>query len=160
MKRIFLTSFLIFSLFLGTSISGNDAFAKSDNTKPIISTQGDIYEISQFPTTVSLFVSSFDDVDGQIRVDCDKSERTVFKIGKTTVRCYSMDSSGNIARSSFVVTVGYNFIKIPDWLKQSNEYLQGGVGDLPAAGNVRVMVPANDFEEARSVIADWEAAGD
>ena len=40
------------------------------------------------------------------------------------------------------------------------EYLQGGVGDLPAAGNVRVMVPANDFEEARSVIADWEAAGD
>jgi hypothetical protein len=40
------------------------------------------------------------------------------------------------------------------------EFLQGGVGDLPAAGNVRVMVPANYFEEARSVIADWEAAGD
>jgi hypothetical protein len=40
------------------------------------------------------------------------------------------------------------------------EFLQGGVGDLPAAGNVRVMVPENDFEEARSVIADWEAAGD
>ena len=40
------------------------------------------------------------------------------------------------------------------------EFLQGGVGDLPAAGNVRVMVPAIDFEEARSVIADWEAAGD
>jgi hypothetical protein len=40
------------------------------------------------------------------------------------------------------------------------EFLQGGVGDLPAAGNVRVMVPEKDFEEARSVIADWEAAGD
>lgn len=40
------------------------------------------------------------------------------------------------------------------------EFLQGGVGDLPAAGNVRVMVPANDVEEARIVIADWEAAGD
>jgi len=98
MKRIFLTSLFIFSLFLVTSISGNDAFAKSDYTKPIISTQGDIYEISQFPTTVSLFVSSFDDVDGEIRVDCDKTEKTVFKIGKTTVRCYSMDSSGNITR--------------------------------------------------------------
>jgi len=122
MKRIFLTSLFIFSLFLVTSISGSDAFAKSDYTKPIIFTQGDIYELSQFPTTVSLFVSSFDDVDGEIRVDCDKTEKTVFKIGKTTVRCYSMDSSGNIARSSFVVTVGYNFIKIPDWLKQSTQF--------------------------------------
>ena len=87
MKRIFLTSFLIFSLFLVTTVSGNDAFAKTDKTKPIITTQGDIFEVSKFPTTVSLLVSAFDDVDGQIRVDCDKSEKTVFKIGKTTTVC-------------------------------------------------------------------------
>ncbi len=122
MKRIFLTSFLIFSLFLVSTVSANDAFAKSDNTKPIISTQGDIYEVSQFPTTVSLKVSAFDDVDGKIRVDCDKSELTVFKIGQTKVRCYSMDSSGNIARASFIVTVGNNFVKIPDWFKQTTQF--------------------------------------
>jgi hypothetical protein len=40
------------------------------------------------------------------------------------------------------------------------EYLQGGIGELPAAGNVRVVVKPSDVDEARSVIADWEAAGD
>jgi len=40
------------------------------------------------------------------------------------------------------------------------EYLQGGIGELPAAGNVRVMVDPKDEAEARAVIADWEAAGD
>ena len=40
------------------------------------------------------------------------------------------------------------------------EYLQGGIGELPAAGNVRVIVNSEDEAEARFVIADWEAAGD
>lgn len=39
------------------------------------------------------------------------------------------------------------------------EYLQGGVGVLPAAGNVRVIVDERDLQEARAVIADWEAGG-
>ncbi len=38
------------------------------------------------------------------------------------------------------------------------EYLQGGIGELPAAGNIRVVVPDDDVEEARQVIADWEAS--
>lgn len=38
------------------------------------------------------------------------------------------------------------------------EFLQGGVGELPAAGNVRVLVPAADLATARQVIADWEAS--
>ena len=40
------------------------------------------------------------------------------------------------------------------------EYLQGGIGELPAAGNVRVIVNSKDEAEARLVLADWEAAGD
>jgi len=40
------------------------------------------------------------------------------------------------------------------------EYLQGGVGELAASGNVRVLVDAKDEAEARLVIEDWEAAGD
>lgn len=40
------------------------------------------------------------------------------------------------------------------------EYLQGGIGELPAAGNIRVLVPKGDVADAREVIADWEAAGD
>lgn len=37
------------------------------------------------------------------------------------------------------------------------EFLQGGIGELPAAGNVRVIVDDQDLAEARAVIADWEA---
>ena len=40
------------------------------------------------------------------------------------------------------------------------EFLQGGIGELPAAGNIRVMVGEDDVDEARQVIADWDAAGD
>ncbi|NCF72708.1 MAG: DUF2007 domain-containing protein [Gammaproteobacteria bacterium] len=40
------------------------------------------------------------------------------------------------------------------------EFLQGGIGQLPVAGNVRVVVHPNDEAEARTVIADWESAGD
>lgn len=37
------------------------------------------------------------------------------------------------------------------------EYLQGGVGELAAAGNLRVMVDEEDLEEAKLVVAEWEA---
>lgn len=40
------------------------------------------------------------------------------------------------------------------------EYLQGGIGELPAAGNIRVMVDERHVDEARLVIAEWDAAGD
>lgn len=36
-------------------------------------------------------------------------------------------------------------------------YLQGGVGELPAAGLVRLVVDDADYERARSVIERWEA---
>ena len=39
------------------------------------------------------------------------------------------------------------------------EFLQGGVGELAASGNIRVVVEVKDVDEARQVIADWEAAG-
>jgi hypothetical protein len=38
------------------------------------------------------------------------------------------------------------------------EHLQGGIGELPAAGNIRVVTRAEDALEARTVIAEWEAS--
>lgn len=38
------------------------------------------------------------------------------------------------------------------------EYLQGGVGELPAAGLVRVVVDEADYEAARAVVTAFEAA--
>ena len=40
------------------------------------------------------------------------------------------------------------------------EFLQGGIGELPAAGNIRVLVDEKDVAEARQVIVDSDAAGD
>ena len=114
----------VFSILLLQTAASNYAFAteSSDNIKPIITTQGDIYQISTIPTPVSLLISAVDDVDGKVRVDCDSTSKTIFQIGKTTVRCYAMDSAGNEARESFVVTVGDNFVMIPDWVKNLTQY--------------------------------------
>jgi len=124
MKQIILLSMTVISILLLQTAASHNAFATepSDTVKPTITTQGDIYEISTLPTPVSLSILAFDDVDGQIRVDCDKTSKTIFKIGKTTVRCYAMDSAGNEARASFEVTVGDNFVKIPNWVKNLTQY--------------------------------------
>jgi len=38
------------------------------------------------------------------------------------------------------------------------EFLQGGVGELPAAGLVRVMVAEEDYPAAKEIVNRWEAA--
>ena len=38
------------------------------------------------------------------------------------------------------------------------EHLQGALGELPAAGLVRLLVDEPDYVAARTVIADWESA--
>ena len=124
MKQIILLSMTVFSILLLQTAASHNAFAteSTDTVKPSITTQGDIYKISTLPTPVSLSILAYDDVDGQIRVDCDKTSKTIFKIGKTTVRCYAIDSAGNEARASFEVIVGDNFVKIPDWVKNLTQY--------------------------------------
>jgi hypothetical protein len=37
------------------------------------------------------------------------------------------------------------------------EHLQGAVGELPAAGMVRLMIPEEQYPRARDVIDQWEA---
>lgn len=37
------------------------------------------------------------------------------------------------------------------------EYLTGGIGELPVAGLVRIVVKEEDLAPARSIIAQWES---
>jgi hypothetical protein len=37
------------------------------------------------------------------------------------------------------------------------EYLQGGIGGIPAMGLVRVLVSEADYAEARKIISEWES---
>lgn len=124
MKQIILLSMTVISILLLQVAASNIAFATNspDTVKPTITSRGDIYEISTVPAPVSLFISAIDDVDGKVRVVCDKSSQSVFKVGKTTVRCMATDSAGNMARESFVVTVGDSFVLIPDWVKNITKY--------------------------------------
>lgn len=98
------------------------ASGTADKTPPNIITKGDIYKISKTPTIVPFSVIAIDNIDGEVRADCDKTLKTVFNLGKTTVRCLAIDSSGNEARISFVVTVGYEIVKIPYWLKHTTAF--------------------------------------
>lgn len=123
-KGILLLFFTIFSVILIQSMITDQAFAFGtvDKIPPNIITKGDIYKISKIPTIVQFSVVAIDNVDGQVQVDCDKTPKTVFNLGKTTVRCLAIDSSGNEARISFVVTVGYEIVKIPYWLKHTTAF--------------------------------------
>lgn len=40
----------------------------------------------------------------------------------------------------------------------AGEYLQGGAGELPAFGLIRVMVADGDAETARQLIEEWNSA--
>jgi hypothetical protein len=121
-KYISLLFFVVCSVILAQLIILEQAFASvADKTPPTIIVQ-DIYKISKVPLVVPFYVTAIDNVDGQIRVDCDKTPYTVFNLGKTTVRCLAIDSSGNEARASFVVTVGYEIVKIPNWLKNTTAF--------------------------------------
>jgi hypothetical protein len=37
------------------------------------------------------------------------------------------------------------------------EYLQGGIGEIPVSGLIRVMVDEKDYEQAREIIKEWES---
>ena len=121
MRWPILSLFTVFSILILQAVAENEAFA-SDSVKPIITTPEDIYVISKVPTTVFYSITAVDNTGKQLQVDCDRGVGYVFNTGKTTVRCYTVDSSGNEARASFVVTVGYEIVKIPNWFKLTTGY--------------------------------------
>ncbi len=98
------------------------AFEQLDTHVSKIITPGDLYIESKEPIHVSFNITAIDKFDNQIFVECDKASNSVFYTGKTTVRCAATEPSGEIMRESFVITVGYNIIQIPDWFKKTTSY--------------------------------------
>jgi len=54
---------------------------------------------------VTFKVTATDDVDGAVPVACQPRSGSRFKVGKTTVRCEATDSSANMVKAAFIVTV-------------------------------------------------------
>ena len=120
-------NFLGFSLMsiILLSFFSFEAFAMEEDIEIFegkVITDGDLYIDSVHPIRVSFEVTAVDKSNDLIPVQCDKNPNSLFDIGKTKVRCMAIDSEGNQIRDSFVVTVGYNIIQIPDWFKQTTEF--------------------------------------
>ena len=103
-------------------VSNTDAFAEQSTTVSPKIILGDVYAESKIPTQVPFKVVAVDNANKPIPVECNKTQNSVFKTGKTTVRCVAIDSFGNEARGSFVVTVGYEIVQIPYWVKQTTQF--------------------------------------
>ncbi|MDH3833433.1 MAG: HYR domain-containing protein [Nitrosopumilus sp.] len=112
-------------LFVGNT---SDVFAVEQSTiiNPKIITNGDLYIESKTSIQIPFMVTATDSFNNPIPVECDKTPNTMFKIGKTTVRCIAVDSFGNEARNSFVITVGYEIVQIPNWIKQITQFWTSG----------------------------------
>ena len=121
-SKIFAISALM-SVILLTSFT-YEAFAikESEKFESKIITDGDLYIESNIPAKVMFEVTATDDSNNIIPVECDKISNSIFNVGKTKVRCMAIDFEGNEIRDSFVVTVGYNIVQIPDWFKQTTEF--------------------------------------
>ncbi|MCV0373736.1 MAG: plastocyanin [Nitrosarchaeum sp.] len=71
---------------------------------------------------------------------CDKSSKTTFNLGKTTVRCMETKPDETI-RSSFIVTVGYKVVQIPDWFKTPTKFwIENAISDAEYFNAVSEMI--------------------
>jgi len=117
---------IIFAVSLAVLFVGNtsDVFAVEQSTmiNSKIITNGDLYVESKTPIQVPFSVTAVDEFNNPIPVECDKTPKTIFQTGKTTVRCMAVDSFGSETRDSFVITVGYEIVQIPNWLKQITQF--------------------------------------
>jgi len=123
MQNKILIIFAISSAILFAGNAGNVyAVEQSTTISPKIITNGDLYMESKIPIQIPFKVTATDSFNNSIPVECDKTPSTMFKTGKTTVRCMAVDSFGNEARDSFVITVGYEIVQIPNWIKQITQF--------------------------------------
>jgi len=127
MKRIFFL--IVTTLLFSSPIISYAQNEPIDYLAPKLIVPRDIYVESKIPIRVNFTVKAVDDVDGNVPVQCDRGSGSVFKIGKTTVRCEAIDSSGNVRRASFIVTVGYDIVQIPSWIKQTTKFWTSGMID-------------------------------
>lgn len=114
---------------------------------------GDVYVDSDIPTQVPWKVVPIS--DKQTSFYCDKTEQSVFDMGKTIVRCIVSDAHGNDSRTSFVVTVGYTIVQIPGWFEHPTRFwLDGMISDKEYVASIKslmmqgvIQIPTAEFEE-------------
>jgi len=140
---LFLITVLSISLFSATA-SGDMQENPSkiiDYESPKLFVPNDIYILSKNPIQIDFKVEAIDNIDGKVQVQCDKISGATFKLGKTIVRCETKDSVGNTSRASFVVTIGYNIVQIPSWVKQPTKlWIENSIDDKTYAKTMGFLI--------------------
>ena len=140
---LFLFAVLSISLFSATA-SGDmqeDLSKTIDYESPKLLVPSDIYILSKNPIQVDFKVEATDNMDGKVQVQCDKISGAIFKLGKTVVRCETEDSVGNTSRASFIVTIGYNIVQIPSWIKQPTKmWIENSIDDKTYAKTMGFLI--------------------
>ena len=136
-----------------------------DITEPKIIVPSDIHIRSSEITPITFSIYAIDDVDGIVPVQCDKMSGSLFELGQTTVRCMAEDSRGNMAWNSFVVTVGFEIVKIPDWVKNTVSFwINGHIDDQSFTHTIEyllqndiIQVPyaGNPTDSSEKIIPVW-----
>ena len=141
--ELFLAVVVLISLFSATA-SGDEQNNPSktiDNEPPKLFIPKNIYIISKDPIKVDFKVNAIDSVNGKVHVQCDKISGSIFKLGKTTVRCETEDSAGNKSKASFVVTIGYDIVQIPSWIKQPTHlWIENSIDDETYAKTMGFLI--------------------
>ena len=141
MKKISLMLCSLLLFLIPPSFAQNEFDPDVDYLAPKLIMPKDIYVTSQIPVPINFDVKAIDDVDGDVPVQCDKTSGSVFKVGKTIVRCVAEDIAGNERKASFVVTVGYEIVDIPTWVKQTTKFwVEGSVDDETYASTIKFLI--------------------
>jgi len=146
------------------SFSSSWVFAQPDSLvidkePPILLMPNDIYVTSSIPTNVPFTVKALDNVDGKVPVNCDKIPNQVFKMGKTVVRCEAYDSSRNRSQASFMVTVGYEIVQIPTWVKDTTKFwTNNAIDDNTYSETIRYLIKERIVKVPIAKISDYYKA--
>ena len=134
------------------------------STIPYVQAQmfSDVYVDSKIPTQIPWNLTSINPNYTE-SFYCDKTPQSTFELGKTTVRCIQTQSDSEHIRSSFVVTVGYKIVQIPEWFKTPTEFwLNGVISDAEYFASVETMIqqgyisiPQAQIQKQSDIIPVW-----
>lgn len=151
--KIFFVFLLIFSIPL---VSAEIQSQTTDSIPPKILVPKDIYLESKIPVQVTFVVTAIDNVDGKTQVQCDKISGSIFKLGKTRVTCESLDKAGNRQISSFIVTIGYEIVQIPQWVKTITKFwVENSIDDKTYSQTIQFLIQERIVKVPISKISNY-----
>jgi plastocyanin len=117
----------------------------------------------QSGTKVAFDVLTIDDTDKIVKPTCSKPSGSIFPVGKSTITCNAIDSSGNRAIPiTFTITVN-STKEIPDWIKNvASFWCNGSIDDTSFIEGIQylinnkiILISANSKSDGTQGIPQW-----